>query len=60
MKKPLKTCGGYITDGNFKALLFTKNQVTLLARDKLKSAKRYGCNNFKVIEKDDYFCISMW
>lgn len=60
MKKHLKTCGGYLADGNFKRLLFTKRQATSFAKDKLKKHKKYNCSSFEVIEKESYFCISMW
>ena len=60
MKKSIKSGGQYLTDGEFKPELFTKRQACLFAKNKMKQLARFGCSKFSVIEKDDYFCISIW
>ena len=60
LRKPLKgTCGSYHTDSDFDVMQLSKTQVNKIARDKLKRNKIFGCKRWWVLDKGDYWSISI-
>jgi hypothetical protein len=59
-KKKLKLGGCFVTDENFKTILFTK-QEALQRSKKYKKKNEKGCTftNFHLIERDTYFALSL-